>query len=341
MRRGLVLAAALAVVAGVAWGNAGRQRNAAPQVLRVAGAVSDLSADGARVAFHIRSGRCQRVRIWTPGHGVASIKPDCTHQATVQQLTLAGTRALWVDYDFGNHAYCALMTATLARPRPVELPECDPSDADRELHGLAGDGSLFAFNSWYDCSAPGATCPPGRVVYDVELWRVLNGKLTKIGASERTVTSVDSGRILLGPDPIVGLDSTGKELWNWLFHGHSLLAAKLQGRQVVASVPCGFSKRSCGFVAYKTPSGAPGPTRNVPRDASLRDFQDGIAAYLSRGSAHVLRMGDGRDRAFRAPGGRPILDAELERPGLFYSYNVRSGAWRGRIAFVSFAGLFR
>jgi hypothetical protein len=56
---------------------------------------------------------------------------------------------------------------------------------------------------------------------------------------------------------------------------------------------------------------------------------------------HALRMSDGLDRVFRAPGGRPVLDAELEQPGLFYSYNVRHGAKKGRIAFVRLAELTR
>lgn len=334
--------AALAAVVAFAAVGAGTPATPPTAVLHVPGTVSDISADGGRVAFHVAAGSCGRIGVWAPPTRRPSwVKPDCTDQAVVRQLTLAGSRALWVDYDYGNDSYCALMTATLAHPRPTELPECDPSDADEELHGLAGDGSLFAFSSWYSCDAPGITCSPGKTVTDVALSRVLRGKLKEIGTGSRTVVSVDSGRILLGLDPLVGVDSNGRQLWSWLFHGHSLLAAKLQGRQVVGAVPCGLGKSVCRLVAYTTPSGSSEANRRVPPDASLRDFQDGVAVYLSRGAAHVLRMSDGRDRAYRAPGGRPILDAELERSGLFYSYDLLRGRDRGRIAFVRFADLFR
>jgi hypothetical protein len=159
MLRILALAGArVAVASGVA--AAGAQRESAapkPQILQVAGRVSELSADGSRVAFRVsvRRGRCARVMIWTlPRRAAASSRPDCGHEVLVGELALAGTRALWVDYDAGTHRYCHLMTATTARPRPTELPECEHADPDSELHGLAGDGTRLAFNSWYDCTAP-------------------------------------------------------------------------------------------------------------------------------------------------------------------------------------------
>ncbi len=263
----------------------------------------------------------------------------------VGELALAGTRALWVDYDAGTHRYCHLMTATTARPRPTELPECEHADPDRELHGLAGDGTMLAFNSWYDCTAPGQACSPGLRIHSVELWRVYRGRLKELGgiwSASPTVASVDAGRILLGPNPIVGLDASGKRLWSWFFHGLSARAVKLQGSQVAATIPCGIgSPGACGVIAYGTKTRTSGSVWRVPRDASLRDLQNGIAVYLAGGVAHVVRMSDGTDRAFHAAGGRPIADAELERPGLFYSYNATGGAKPGRIAFVPFADLMR
>jgi hypothetical protein len=332
----------------VAGGAAGHARAPAgkPQVLQVAGSVSDLSADGGRVAFHVRTGRCQTVRIWAPGRGVTSLQPDCGHNVLVEQLTLAGTRALWVDYDTGNHLYCLLMTATIARPKPTELPECDPTDQDRELHGLAGDGSLFAFSSWYSCSAPGQTCSTGPVgVHGVELWRVLNGRLERIPAGYRLIASVDTGRILFRYNGVALFDANGKQLWAQVpSHDSTAIRARLQGsRGVVQSRslgPCCPQMSSLGVFDAKTGQYT-GADRRLPRGATLADYQDGIAVYLVGGVVHALRMSDGRDRAFRTPGGRPVLDAELERPGLFYSYNARGGAKRGRIAFVRFADLMR
>ncbi len=340
MRRGsAALAALAALVAGVTLAHARSHAGfAKPVVLQVAGPVSDLSADGARVAFHFRTGRCQTVRMWKPGLGLVSMRPDCGHNILMQELALAGSRALWVDYDTGNHVYCLLMTATIAHPKPSELPECDPTDQDRELHGLSGDGSLLAFNSWYDCNAPGVVCSPGYTVDGVELWRVLAGSLEKIGAGYGAweVVSVDAGRILLlSPNELRLLDSTGKEQWSELFH-EPLLDARLQGAQVLGRYA------ASGLILYDARTGAAvGQTRRIPPKASLCDFQDGIAVYLVGGVAHALRMSDGQDRAFPAPGGRPVLDAELEQPGLFYSYNVRHGAKRGRIAFVRFSDLMR
>jgi len=347
MRRGsAALAALAALIAGVTLAHARSHVGLArPVVLHVAGQVSDLSADGARVAFHLRTGRCQTVWMWKPGLGLASMRPDCGHNVLVQNLTLAGSRALWVDYDTGNHVYCLLMTATLARPKPTELPECDPTDQDRELHGLAGDGSLLAFNSWYDCDAPGATCIPGHTVYDVEVWRVFSGRLKKIASGQWPVMSVDAGRILIPNGTLALFDANGKELWMTpSSHNFTWVQGKLQGSRLVAlghgTAPCCI--RSYFLAAHDSKTGRQtGDSKRVSAKASLRDFQDGIALYLLAGVGHAVRMSDGRDRAFRAPGGRPILDAELERPGLFYSYNVLGGAKRGRIAFVRFADLRR
>jgi hypothetical protein len=349
MRRGLVLAGALAVLAaGASLAGARTDRPLfsapKPRVLQVAGRVSDLSADGGRVAFHTRlarKGHCERVLVWTPPKRPASFRPDCGHEALLGQLTLAGTRALWVDYDTGNHVYCLLMTATLARRTPTELPECDPTDQDRELHGLAGDAALLAFDSWYDCASPGATCSTGTGVYDVELWRVAAGKLTKVGSGggARTVVAVDSGRILLRrPDgTLVLLRADGKQLRTFPFARKDVLGARLQGAELVV-------RTRKTLDAYDAATGKQGKSwplaTGTAAKASLRDLQSGVALYLAGGVVHLLRLRDGYDRAFRAEGKLPILDAELEASGLFYSYDLRRGAKPGRIAFARFGDLF-
>jgi hypothetical protein len=52
----------------------------------------------------------------------------------------------------------------------------------------------------------------------------------------------------------------------------------------------------------------------------------------------LWRRSDGALRRFRPPGG--AIDAELERVGLYYGYNLRRAKFPGRVAFIPFRALF-
>src|SRR5204862_6707742 len=70
----------------------------------------------------------------------------------------------------------------------------------------------------------------------------------------------------------------------------------------------------------------------------LEDFQSGIAVYVVGRDVHLLRLADRSDVRIRPPGIGPV-HAQLEAPGLFYSYRPAASPGRGRVAFVPMAAV--
>ena len=84
-----------------------------------------------------------------------------------------------------------------------------------------------------------------------------------------------------------------------------------------------------GALLHEWPLVAAGPR--------LEDVQNGVAVYVSGLYVYVVRLSDGRSVALPTLGRNP--QAQLEAPGLFYSYTAPAGPLMGRIAFVPFATL--
>ena len=163
MRRLAVAALAAVIAAAPA---ASRPAADGERVTGTRGRVLEISADGGRVA--IRAGlegtrrACHYASVWTPVSGRVvrfsdnSCFPSGDNAARHLGLTLAGTRLAWVDYEYGNHAYCeGPYTATLARPTPRNLRlECDPASGVTDVYfDFAGDGALLALSAYRECLA--------------------------------------------------------------------------------------------------------------------------------------------------------------------------------------------
>lgn len=277
--------------------------------LTMSGRITAISADGHLVAAHlVVPGRgCDRVLLWKGSGRGTSIAAGCS-DAQVDSLALAGTRVLWVNYDFGNHAYCTLYTATAARPRRTEIPFCRPDEADTYLGGLAGDGPLLVFNDWFDFLDQGD-------VKDVELRRVEGTRTKKIlgGATARTVTSVSDGLIAIrgGLGVLTVVRSDGSVVHRF---GIGAQTAKLDGaRTVVIRTGTKLTPWDLSTAVDETPRYMKGSA------ARLEDVQSGIAVYVLRGEVHLLRLSDGRDVTIRRAVTGPV-HAQLEAPGLFWSH---------------------
>jgi hypothetical protein len=72
----------------------------------------------------------------------------------------------------------------------------------------------------------------------------------------------------------------------------------------------------------------------VAGNPRLEDVQNGVAVYVSGLYVYVVRLSDGRTAALPALGGDP--HAQLEAPGLFYSYTVDDPVYPSRVQFVPF-----
>lgn len=298
------LATLLLALAGAA-----RSAQTADGSLTVVGRITAISADGHLVAAHVVAphGRCDRILLWKGEGRATTIKAGCADDG-VASLALAGTRVLWANYDYGNHAYCHLLTATAARPRRTELDFCQPDEADTFLAGLAGDGSLLVFNDWSDFAGQG--------VRDVELRRIDGAMTTKIlgGAGARTVTSVSSGLIAIrgGAGAVRVVRSEGS-----LVHLFRVKAqtARLDGaRTVVIRTGRTLTPWDLGTAVDGTPRRMKGGSA-----ARFEDVRGGIAVYVLRKAVHVLRLKNGRDVTIRRAAQGPV-HAQLEPPGLFWSH---------------------
>jgi hypothetical protein len=312
-----------------------------PQTIATAGRVVAISADGGRVATKVATtsgGRsCNEVSVWQPvgNHltqiGTSACKAPGDTNQSFDALTLAGGRLAWVDYSYGNHAYCTgMFTATLARPKPVDLGICDGTRADT-YYDVAGSGALLVTREFRQCQDSCAPSYNGTYQDFISLYHV-TGKLNKIGPLKRDthLLDVDAGRLLLanGKTLEVVTPNQGK---NAVFVTSPTVfnRALLSGNDVLRVT-------GTNLTAYDATSGQQTVTRSLPAGSKVADFAQGIVVYTNRQSVRLLRVADGRDRVLATVPG--LTDAKLDSSGLFYAYNVpKGGSKPGRIAFVSFS----
>lgn len=328
-----LLVAALALVAVSGAGGGG----SATKTIGTRGAVVSISADGGTVAIHAAvtgDPDCDSGSAWAPATGKVVRFQDtpCGKHASQKQydsLTLGGSRAVWADYDYGNHAYCnGPSVATLAKPKPVGSGVCpdEPDNSDMYWE-FAGDGTLLVARSYFLCEA---SCPPDYDrTYDdkVTIWRVGTGLTKLLAAKDDTkLLDVDAGRILLR-DPskkLLVLDAGGKQVAALAVDAKS---AWLNGPSQV-SVPSGTILRT-----YDVATGKLAETCTMKKGAHLQDVENGTAVYLAAGEVHLLTIATNRDRVVARQKG--LIQADLEPQGLFYAYNVPGGGSKpGRVTFV-------
>jgi len=277
---------------------------------------SELSADGDRVAVHALRGRkhelCHRLLIWRAGRKPATIQTGCTdtfeNDRSVTGFALAGQRVAWADYEFGNHAYCYLLTATAAKPRARDTDFCQ-GESGTFIGHFAGDGPLLVFNGWG---------------YDNGLFRLAGTRSRRIlGPNTGKTTSVDAGRIAVREHggAFSVYRSSGALVRRFPVAAKT---AKLAGSTLVV-------QESNTLRPYSLSTGRAGRRPMRGRHARLEDAAEGIAVYVAGPSLHLLRLSDGKDVPVRVTRTARAL-AEIEPAGLFY-------ASRTRVTFVPMSGV--
>src|SRR6266540_1088838 len=318
--------------------------------------IAALSADGASVAFFVRSSPtdCEHVTIWTPGD--ESIRrlgnvlaprltpahpgrcPDSAH-STRASVALAGSRAAWVSYDDEDSEECAftLKSATLAVPQPLLLtgegtgtyPECKSGDA----YHLRGNGDLLVFNDPFAerlvriglgrerCQGAGSS-GFGTASICTTL---------RHGADAAPVDSVSGGLISIRQRKTATvLDEQGKLLRAFTFAPAEIAAARLDGDRLVVA-------RASVIEVYDVTTGVRELSRPLPNSYRFVDVDGGIAVLQSAATVMLLRLADRRSLTL-TPGGGPRF-ADLEPPGLYYSYATGDGG--GRLVFMPRAEVLR
>jgi Tol biopolymer transport system component len=289
--------------------------------------ISDLSADGGRVAFVVgRTGAdCEHVAVWTPAAQALSRfqKPSPACDGGIYSVELSGSRAAWVSYGgCGNFCDVTLETATVDDPAPLAVAYDSVNANEGFEWPLRGDGDLLVFNV------------AGRLVRlgtGAEKCEKALCTTLRSGAHSAPVESVSGALIaVLEADAVAVVDGRGSLVRVIPFARNEVKAARLDGARLVVA-------RSGVLQVYDAASGAALQQRPLPAGYRLTDVDGGIAVLRRDKTIVLLRLDDGRS-ATLAPGRGSVL-ADLEPAGLYYSYMTDEGG--GRVVFVPRSGLLQ
>jgi hypothetical protein len=301
--------------------------------------ISDLSADGQRVAFIVTrtAADCDHVVVWTPATRVLkrfsapSGNCEAYYRAGESDVELAGSRAAWAEtLGCGNSCSILLESGTLAQHSRVVLSSDIPDYGEYADFDLHGDGDVLVFNDesrLVRVGTGGKSCGRGTsLAQPASICTTLRD-----GDHAASVESV-SGRLIAIREPkaVAVVDLKGSLVRVFPFALGEVKAARLDdGRLVVA--------RKGVLDVYDAASGAKQLQRQLPSGYALADVDGGIAVLRRHGTIKLLRLADGHSLTLK-PGGGPRF-ADLEPPGLYYSYVTAAGD--GRVVFVPRAEVVR
>lgn len=324
---------ALLAVAVLATGAAATPATGGQQTRRTSGPVLALAADGGRAAFIVegRVRACWSVMVWEPvrrridqlqSAGTCE-RNDRPNRRGTPTVTLAGTRAAWLQFSGGNVLETILYTATTTRRNRVLAAWGNALDGrvGTFTRSPAGDGSLLVFTLERNCSLDydPYMCPRGREERDIvesTIWRVTGGRgfcLNRPGECSRVATAdselrvlaVDAGRIVARTTKGLRLLSAAGQTLQELDVRPD--GAKLSGNRLAV-------RTAEAIEIYDLRTGDRSARFQVAKDVKLADL-DGDIVVTTAGRAATLRsLRRNRMVTFR-PGGAAL--AQLEQPGLF------------------------
>jgi WD40-like Beta Propeller Repeat len=330
--------------------------SASATVLRSAGTILGLAADGKRVAVAVAAAPidCPHVSVWSPGtrpvhlgaqepcvYGGTSLVPDA--------VGLAGTRAAWV-FRIADPSIADLYVETASAGAPARVAQVDHVWNSSELccgggfaADLHGHGDLLVYDSWTACMPdnPENGTPPcqpdgepwGRTtVKNLRLWRLDGAKRTLVRSGDGAfeATDADAGRVAVvepaGPVDVLAAD--GSIVHRFSFAPGAGLGARLSGAELVVLT-------ASALEVYDAATGA--AVKTIPlasaTDRTLVDFDGGIAVYVEGRTIHAVRVADGRSTTI-SPRGTGAVFAQLEPAGLFTAWTLARGAQPGRVEFL-------
>jgi dipeptidyl aminopeptidase/acylaminoacyl peptidase len=313
------------------------ERVSSARVLALRAPITDLAADGPRVALITGTTRtdCHHVAVWTPAtksvrhFGVPAPCLEVSPRDGMPAVALAGTQVAWLQTGGGNFLETALGTATLSRPAPVWIAEgtADDNGVGTFARRPVGDDTLLAFTIERSCDSdshaePKVACPAGRKTGDIVAATVyrLGGSgpcpieraavrhaCTPVakGGGTLSVLAVDAGRIAVRTESGIRLiTAAGDVLRDFAV---SATAAALSGRYLAL--------RTANAVdVYDSDSGMLSARFPAPSALRLEDLEGDILVTASGATVTVRRLSDGRTSTIQAGG---TARAQLEAPGLF------------------------
>jgi Tol biopolymer transport system component len=292
--------------------------------------VVSLAADGSRVALEPLA---PATEVWDPAagsivrfHGSSNVGRD---EPSLLQVGLAGDRVGWGRAPSNARDSEHVATATTEFPAPVYLY---PSGITGSMLGdLVGHDGLLVFDSWHaSCTSLLSLCTLGPKT-NGSLWRLDGPEAVQIASSDTGLTprSVDAGRILVdhGDGTMDIRTADGTLVRSFSFNPALVEGARLQGDDLVVQTPTAIEVTDASTGQFVRRWLIPAS------NAVLTDLQDGIAVLVAGTDIHLLRLQDGKDAVIHTPSSGPVL-AQLESPGLYYSYTTDDPKYPGRVSFV-------
>jgi len=295
--------------------------------------VEALSADGPRLAFVPRPTvtDCVHVAVWAPGDGLqrlGNLPAPCVGQTTtgITPLVLAGSRAAWVwSGKESDSCVFDIESATLTDPVPRHVTR-GPRACRPDTGHLRGDGDLLVFND-----EPAHPLWLVRIGVGGRKCGELPCNTLRQGAQATPVDSLSGGLIAIRrPGTVTVLDDHGGLVRTFPFTPADISAARLDGGHLVVA-------RSYRIESYDVATGGLELSQPLPAGYQVADVDGGIVVLRRAQAVIVLRLDNGASLTL-APGQGPMF-ADLESPGLYYSYATGDGG--GRVVFLSRAALLR
>jgi hypothetical protein len=291
--------------------------------------VSDLSADGTRVAFVTASPiDCDHAAVWTPAaRAIARFEfphlclPTSTGSG-IYDLELAGSRAAWVHYGGGNTWEFELSSATLTNRRPVTVSANSGDAGEYWRYQVHGDGDVLVFNDGARLVRVGG----GRERCQEKSQGTSICSTVRRGDHAAPVEAVSGQLIAIRePSEIAVVDVRGGVARMFPL---TVSAARLDGEHLVVA-------RGNSIERYAVRTGELEASQPIPSGYKLADVDGGIAVLRRPAAVKLVRFDNGRSLTIERRG--PMF-AELEAPGLYYSYAVGKS---GRVVFLPRAELVR
>jgi WD40-like Beta Propeller Repeat len=293
-----------------------------PHTVSTRGPVSDLSADGSRVAFVTSTPiDCDHAAVWTPPtKGMARFDfphlcPATSTGSGIYDLELAGSRVAWVHYGGGNTWDFSLQAAALEDRKRVELSSNSGDAGEYWKYQVRGDGDVLVFNDGARLVRVGG----GRERCQDRSRGASICTTIRRDVHARPVEAVSGQLIAIREPGAVAVVDVRGEVVRVL--PMTVTSVRLDGAHLVVT-------RANVIERYDVTTGTLELSRPLPSGYKLADADGGIAVLRRPATIILLRLDTGRALTIARRG--PMF-ADLEAPGLYYSYRAAKG---GRVVLL-------
>ncbi len=345
-----------ALVTGPASANRSKSAALRPTATFRTGKSALLAADGPRAAVAPTKRRpCGAVVVWNASthrsSGFRLHTNGCAGDG-VRELALGDDQVAWIENGGGNDLELNVFAARLSGGRASQLDfQTNGDRAGGDPSGgwvgyLRGGGSVLAYNRWrVACDRPdpfscGDKDSQLRITGE-RLIRITLGRARAVvsGPAAYALVAAGGGRIALQrPDGIATYAASGRSLAFVPDPQHTVAGVGLSSSALALArkstldlydPQTGIARKSIGLGSATS--------------SSLLGLTKTLALVELPRTLLLIRLADGARATIALPllAQRSLVGVRLTDAGMFYAYNLRSGAAPGRVAFVPTPSLAR